>query len=90
MSAEKFARAKMLWWIAFAAQAFVTVLETIERDYLKATSAACLAVSFLMLATGFTGDGSEKPLWRKIVLFIFVAASMGLLFYRIAVGRLVS
>jgi hypothetical protein len=90
MPADKLARAKMLWWIAFAAQAFVTVLETIERDYLKAVSAACLGVTFLMLATGFTGDGPERPLWRKILLFILVAASIGLLIYRIAVGRLMS
>jgi uncharacterized membrane protein len=90
MSPANIARAKTLWWIACAAQAFVTVVEMIERDYLKAASAACLSLTFLMLATGFTGDGPEKPFWRKAVLFIFVAASIGLLVYRIAVGRLVS
>lgn len=61
MPADKLASAKLLWWIAFGAQAFVTILETIERDYLNAVSAACLAATFLLLATGFTGDGPEKP-----------------------------
>lgn len=90
MATDKMARAKLLWWIAFAAQALVAVLEMIERDYLKAVTSACLALPFLMLATGFTGDGPEKPFWRKVVVFILVAAAIALVIYRIAVGRLIS
>jgi len=90
MSPDKIGRAKTLWWIACGAQAIVTVLEMIERDYLKAASAAFLSLTFLLLATGFSGDGPDKPLWSKVVLFILIAASVGLLIYRVAVGRLVT
>ncbi len=68
----------------------MTILETIEGDYVKAVSAVCLAVPFLMLATGFTGDGPEKPFWRKVVVFVLVATSIALLIYRTAIGRLLT
>ena len=90
MPTDKAARAKILWFIAVGAQTIVTILKIVERDYLHAASAAFLGLSFLMLAMNFTGDGPERPLWRKVVFFILVAASIGLLVYRVAAGRLVT
>ena len=87
MPEDKIRRAKFLWWIAFGAQAIVTILETVEGDYLKAASASFLALAFLMLATGISGDDPDKSRLSKLIIVILVAASMALLVYRLTVGR---
>ena len=79
-------RVALLWWIAFAAETIAAVLETIERNYLKATGFYCLAVAFFILATGV---GSNAPVWRKVLLYLLILTSIGLLVYRIAAAKFI-
>jgi H+/Cl- antiporter ClcA len=69
----------LLWWVAFTAEIIAAVLETIDRDYLKATGLYSLSLAFLILALN---KGSEGPLWRKILLLILGLLAIGLFLYR--------
>jgi threonine/homoserine/homoserine lactone efflux protein len=67
-----------LWWVAFTAQALAATLDILERQYVKAAGLYCLALCFLMLATGGT---SAPARWRKLILNVSLWLSIGLLLY---------
>ena len=71
----------ILWWIAFVAEMIAAILETFDRDPLKAIGLYCLAGSFLLMALG---KGSEEPLWRKVTMAILVTVAISLFIYRFA------
>jgi hypothetical protein len=76
--------ASLLWWLAFAAEAIAAILETVECRYLQAAGMYCLALAFLLLATGGVSDTTR---WRKRMIYLFVLVSMGLLLYRLLWGK---
>jgi hypothetical protein len=71
--------ASLLWWLAFVAEAIAALLDTIERDYVRAAGLYSLALLFLLLAIGGI---SEQPRWRKLLLYFLLLVSIGLLLYR--------
>lgn len=70
-----------LWWVAFTSVTIAAVLETVDRDYLKAAGLYSLSLAFLLLALN---KGSEGPWWRKILLLILGLFAIGLFLYRFA------
>lgn len=74
----------LLWWFAFTAEIIAAVLETIDRDYVKAAGLYCLSLAFLILALS---KGSDKPLWRKVLLLILGVAAIVIFLFRFVWAR---
>ena len=72
-------RAALLWGLAFVAELIAAILETIEKDYLRAAGLWSLTLCFLLLATG--GARRESG-WRKPVGLILVLIAIALLVLR--------
>lgn len=79
--------AVLLWWIAFISETIAATLETVSHQYLKAASLFCLALTFLILAINQGEEGIAKSVWLKVVLYILVFASIGLIVYQIVIGK---
>lgn len=75
------ARVSLLWWLAFAAELIAAILETIDKDYMRAAGLYFLTLCFLLLATG---GASRESGWRKPALYILAAAAVVLLVIRFA------
>jgi hypothetical protein len=69
-----------LWWVAFIAEAIAATLEIPERRYLQVAGMYCLALAFLLLATGGAAADSR---WRRRMVYLLASVSICLLLYRL-------
>jgi hypothetical protein len=72
-------RAKALYWLAAAAQTIAAALDVKDGDQLKTASQFSIALALVLLATA----GPEQSRFRSFIIYVVLAATIGLLVARV-------
>jgi hypothetical protein len=76
------AKAKAFYWLAAGAQTIAAALDVRDGDELKTAAQFSLALALVLLASA----GPEQSRFRTFLIYLILAAAIGLLFARVLAG----